>query len=361
MANITLKDAAGREKNYFNVPKVWIKSENGTELIPFTYGETVSKSISPDFSTGNMTFTMPNGQLAKDLTIIKPENLVSRYIAEGVNIAGVIGSLISTGGGGESGGNLCVKAGSFKTPFRSLVFSTGFYKGQDGCTKMSNGYWQKVNTPALGILVGGATYTAYYREETRREAVSHTLFNTYGKCVTLGNEYLVTGNQEDNTHEDWLVIYQSSYNRTTIFVADMPSDINDSNGNNYTINNLSIWMFNSADAKITVSHGEQTKPDAVFVMMSDLTSTPGNYISGAWGIRYDLNQMTPNNYVGVLSMLHVSLISRTSSLDNSYNSLGYLYCPDEYNFAMDASANTVAQLKPDATYTWFAFWGIPTE
>lgn len=358
MEDIKLKDAAGRTKTYSNVPKVWMESADGKKLVPFTYGEAVSKTISLDFTNGDMTVSMPEGQLAKDLTILKPENLVSRNIAEGVNIAGVIGSLIATGG--DSGGDFHVKTGSFQTPSLKKILSDSFIEGFDGCTKATNGYFQKVNTPAVCTLTAGAKYKVRHTTTKNVTAVSHTSFATYGRCITIGNQYMVTGNQEDNTREDWLVIYQQNYNRTTMFVDDHPGDSVDESGMDHAYNIIEIWENPVRDRTVVV-HGETQKPDAVFVMMTGIAGILEGSILSAWSVKYDLNQITPSNIVGVLVMSNACLSSRDYSLDNSHNPRGLLYCPDNLSIAMDATGDGSYELNPGTTYAWFAFWGIESE
>lgn len=104
MADIKLKDFSGESDKYTNVPKVLLESADSTEenlvLLPFSYGEAVSRSVDPDFSAGDMTVDIPSGQLVSELTIKKPATLIPGNIADGVNIAGVIGSLITGGGSG---------------------------------------------------------------------------------------------------------------------------------------------------------------------------------------------------------------------------------------------------------------------
>lgn len=57
--------------------------------------------IALDFSGGNQTITAPDGTLVKTAIIQKPDTLTPANIAQGVNIAGIIGTL--TGGSGGSG------------------------------------------------------------------------------------------------------------------------------------------------------------------------------------------------------------------------------------------------------------------
>lgn len=59
----------------------------------------VEKTVSPDFSGGDMVVTPKDGELFSKVSIPKPENLIPDNIAEGVNIAGIIGAL--AGGGGN--------------------------------------------------------------------------------------------------------------------------------------------------------------------------------------------------------------------------------------------------------------------
>lgn len=54
--------------------------------------------ITPDFSEGDQTFTAPDGYGVKSGVIKKPENLLPENIADGVEVAGVLGT---HKGGGE--------------------------------------------------------------------------------------------------------------------------------------------------------------------------------------------------------------------------------------------------------------------
>lgn len=79
--------------NYNAVPKVWLTHPDSTEeasvLVPFTYGEAVSKTVEPDFSNGDMAVEVPEGELVTELTVKKPEELTPENIPEGMYIAGV--------------------------------------------------------------------------------------------------------------------------------------------------------------------------------------------------------------------------------------------------------------------------------
>ena len=79
--------------NYNAVPKVWLTHPDSTEkapvLVPFTYGEAMSKTVEPDFSNGDMAIEVPDGELVTELTVKKPEELTPENIPEGMYIAGV--------------------------------------------------------------------------------------------------------------------------------------------------------------------------------------------------------------------------------------------------------------------------------
>ena len=102
MPDIKIKGWSGTEFAYQAVPKIWLNAAESTEespvLVPYTYGEAVSKTVDPDFSAGDMAVEIPEGELVTGFTITKPETLIPENIAAGVNIAGVLGSF--SGGAG---------------------------------------------------------------------------------------------------------------------------------------------------------------------------------------------------------------------------------------------------------------------
>lgn len=59
--------------------------------------ETESKTVSLELASGNQIVTPTEGKLLSEVTIEKPANLLPENIAEGVNIAGVIGALAAGG------------------------------------------------------------------------------------------------------------------------------------------------------------------------------------------------------------------------------------------------------------------------
>lgn len=102
MPDIKLKGYSGEEKTYSSVEKVYLSAAQGDQKLPYTYGEAVSKTVEPDFAGGDMAVEIPAGELVTALTIQKPNTLVPENIAQGINIAGVMGAFAGSAG---SGGN----------------------------------------------------------------------------------------------------------------------------------------------------------------------------------------------------------------------------------------------------------------
>lgn len=98
MADVILKNRDGEDVTWSGVEAVkLVTADGGTQL--FSQGQAVEGVvITPDFSGGNMPFTAPDGTLIKSGTIKKPDTLTPEHIAEGVDIAGIIGTLAAGGG-----------------------------------------------------------------------------------------------------------------------------------------------------------------------------------------------------------------------------------------------------------------------
>jgi len=73
--------------------------------------EQVEKTVSPDFSNGDMEVIPDDGKAFSKVTISKPETLIPGNIAEGINIAGIIGTL--AGGADYGTGNFKQASGTY--------------------------------------------------------------------------------------------------------------------------------------------------------------------------------------------------------------------------------------------------------
>lgn len=97
--DVVLKDRNGDEVIYEEVKKVVLNGTDGNE-VTFSAGELLEGlDIGLDMSNGDQTVEAPEGYLLKSATIKKPETLIPENIAEGIDIAGIVGTLAAGGGG----------------------------------------------------------------------------------------------------------------------------------------------------------------------------------------------------------------------------------------------------------------------
>lgn len=96
---------------------VTVAGIEGTASVP----EQVEKTITLDFSGGGMTVAPEEGQVFSEVNIPVPTNLIPTNIAEGVAIAGIIGTLMAGSGGGS--GSLKIASGDFTATATSAVIT----------------------------------------------------------------------------------------------------------------------------------------------------------------------------------------------------------------------------------------------
>lgn len=102
MPIIKVKDYSGADRAYDTSQckdTLLLPLADGSGNVPFSYGVTASETVALDFSGGDMTITPAAGQVLSGLTIPKPETLIPENIKEGVNIAGILGTLAAGGSG----------------------------------------------------------------------------------------------------------------------------------------------------------------------------------------------------------------------------------------------------------------------
>lgn len=66
--------------------------------------ESVETTVNLDFSSGDMEVTPAEGKVFEKVSIPTPANLIPENIAEGVDITGIIGTLVAGGGGKVASG-----------------------------------------------------------------------------------------------------------------------------------------------------------------------------------------------------------------------------------------------------------------
>ena len=98
--NISIKNRKGEGVAYSGVNSITLDTPEGDELTIGINNE-VEKTVDLDFSNGNMVVTPDGDDVFSKVEIKKPETLTPENIAEGVDIAGIIGTLVAGGGGGD--------------------------------------------------------------------------------------------------------------------------------------------------------------------------------------------------------------------------------------------------------------------
>lgn len=355
MADIKLKNYIGEYKEHSDVPKIWLESTESTEqnpiLIPFSYGMPVKAEIDLKFSSDDMNVPIPEGELISELTIKKPPALLSGNIKEGVEIAGVIGSLVA--GGGGAAGPVQIRTGTFTPPSAPEVLreSIGSYYG---FKINSKGFWEKTITSGEFVPVAGRRYQIYYMSELSETAESQESFGSYGKCITIGNKSIISG--DGSGFGEILLIYQKNQNKLTI-LATVSGTMYIDTGEYWQVPDLYIWDIEDNVGGIKIEHGGTTKPDAVFVIQEErwMLPNPRGSVVAAWGIKSSLAHLMPDNKVsGTCGVLGNS--SKTAALENADNG-SYLSCPDDGTFAFAKNLDGLV-FTPGRPCWWFAIWGL---
>ena len=102
---ILLMDHTGEQTNYGFPARLRVDTSDGglqEYIIADDVPVLVEKTVTLDFSNGDTMEVVPaDGNAFSKIVIPKPVYLQPGYIAEGFNIAGIIGALAASGGGGE--------------------------------------------------------------------------------------------------------------------------------------------------------------------------------------------------------------------------------------------------------------------
>lgn len=95
MPNIKVKGPDGEVLTFEGVERVLMDDADGGPAVPFSYGDAVENiPITLDLAEGDQQVVAEDGMLVKSATIIKPTTLTPDNIRSGVEVAGVVGTLI---------------------------------------------------------------------------------------------------------------------------------------------------------------------------------------------------------------------------------------------------------------------------
>lgn len=134
--------------------------------------------IDPDFSGGNIEVTPAEGTHFSKVTVEKPDNLLPENIAEGIDIAGIIGTLVA--GGGSESYQYKHKVAKAASSAAGARFSIDFGFTPDILFVQSN--------DAVSSSSGSIVVAAFGVSTAFAEKISNKTTTTYlSACITRGS------------------------------------------------------------------------------------------------------------------------------------------------------------------------------
>lgn len=210
MADIVLRDRSGNPLDYSGINKLKVKRADGETqayaaydpdtLIPENLAEGVvvggvtgtlstpeseEKTVELDFSSGDdMTVEPTAGNLLSKVTLTKPETLLPENIAEGIDIAGILGTLAAGGGGLVPNGTTM----EYKVPSGVTVNAGDFVMQAKGITSQ--------RLPTSSDTNKYAYHTSSCELPDGRIFIAHIGYvsgtNLYGTILTIGDDESIT-------------------------------------------------------------------------------------------------------------------------------------------------------------------------
>lgn len=214
---IVIKNYSGVPIEYKGVEKVMFNTSDGGKRV-YSKGEALEDvSIELDFSSGDQTVKAAEGTLIKSVVIKKPDTLVDENIAEGINVAGIIGTLAS---GGSGGGKLVVKTGEFTPTTYSHTVTHGLGTVPIFARLMpTTGFPSETNVSVLYFVDGISTELANMAGMTERLQYG-AYMNSYRQQLSqfassYGIDYASTSLAIANANANAITFGSASYRLTT--------------------------------------------------------------------------------------------------------------------------------------------------
>lgn len=164
--------------------------------------EEVETSVALDFSGGDMEVTPNEGEAFSKVTIPQPETLVAENIAEGIDIAGIIGTFAGGGGGNVVSAFKYVKP----TDGQSFTVEHGLGVKPDIAIAYA-GSSKNLNATGVYLLAFGCSKT--FTDAGGRFASNSAIFSNasgdlsfmggYGNIDVSGSRYLIDANETSIT------------------------------------------------------------------------------------------------------------------------------------------------------------------
>lgn len=187
--SILVTDWHGKDHEFTGYDTVYIRNAGG-DAQPYTHGLLGSDIETPaDFSGGDMVLSAEDGDFVKTVTVQMPENLTTGNIAEGVDIAGIIGTM-------KAGGDIVAKSGGYTATatgemeithglgvipdvimVRSDTFTTGCILMVNGISKELNNV-ADINAQHACNYGATATYAGYKRGINESDASGFGFINS---------------------------------------------------------------------------------------------------------------------------------------------------------------------------------------
>lgn len=203
---ILLRDHTGTAVGYEMPQRLRLDTSDGgtTEFIhEDLVAEPVEKEVELDFSGGDMTVEPEDGTLFSKVAILKPEHLVPENIAEGVNIAGIVGAL-------AAGGSTKVAYGEFTGNGASVTLEHGLGVTPDIFFVRSKS--SKSGITFLSRLVGMSTAFKTKCEWAQPQMlVCHNNGAVDARGITLGIDTDNVACPASNANSDSIVVGASAY------------------------------------------------------------------------------------------------------------------------------------------------------
>lgn len=265
MDSIVLRDRNGKEINYHGIDYLNVKTPDGETqgyaaydpetLVPenlvsgvkvgdvegaLEVPQAVETTIDPDFSAGDMEVVPEDGQVFSKVSIPTPSNLVPANIAKDVDIAGVVGTLESSGGSADNAClfSLCALSIEYKSypsaagtltataianvypATAEIVHASAFsdYTSKSSSSNFSSGNGGSVVTPTV------TQYASYKKVQATKSRSYSSRYYTMVFCV-MDVDYTIPGCTLQDREEGLTFVADSSVAGTITFLPVRGKDI----------------------------------------------------------------------------------------------------------------------------------------
>lgn len=219
---IILRDYKGDETIESGVEGILLDTtDGGTRLFvdADSVPESVETTVELDFSGGAVEVTPAAGQAFSHVAIPVPENLIPENIAEGVNIAGIIGALVA-------GGNAKIAMGTISSdiPYSSLASGELIVEHNLGVVPDFAAYFWLYSGTSYSMVFAAAYGAAFgsrlgkYRNFSCYRSSSSTVVGCYDYSLDSKTTYMPINNANDKTMQ-FAAASNCAFRAGTVWIA----------------------------------------------------------------------------------------------------------------------------------------------